>query len=182
MSTNKNINFTLNKTQNQQLKQNLDYLKLRYISDNYESYFTKAAKNNWSHADFLANLINGEASLHKDRSIQRKISLARFPVIKTLEQFSWSWPKKINRMQVENLFRLKFIEDKSNVIFLGGVGLGKSHLSSAIGYSACLAGHTVLFTTAIDVINNLIAAKNAGRLKNEIRKYVKPSLLVLDEL
>ena len=107
---------------------------------------------------------------------------ARFPVIKTLDQFNWSWPKKINRLQVKNLFRLQFVADKSNVIFLGGVGLGKSHLAAALGYQACLEGHSVLFATAIDVINTLAAAQAAGRMKQELKKYTRPSLLVLDEL
>jgi DNA replication protein DnaC len=132
--------------------------------------------------DYLARLIDGETALRHDRSIQRRIHLARFPVIKTLDQFNWTWPKAINRLQVQNLFALQFVKNKSNVIFLGGVGLGKSHLASALGYTACLKGHSVLFATAIDVINTLTAAQSAGRLKQELKKYTKPELLILDEL
>ena len=68
------------------------------------------------------------------------------------------------------------------MILLGGVGLGKSHLAIALGYRACLKGYSVLFTTAVDVINTLAAAQNAGRLKQELNKYLKPKLLILDEL
>ena len=132
--------------------------------------------------DYLEKLADGEACLRRDRSIERRIRLARFPVIKTLDQFNWSWPKKINRLQVQNLFRLKFIKDKSNVIFLGGVGLGKTHFASALGYTACLKGNSVLFATAIDVINTLTAAKASGRMKQELKKYTRPALLILDEL
>ena len=103
-------------------------------------------------------------------------------MIKTLEQFDWNWPKKINRLQVQNLFRLQFIEDKANVIFLGGVGLGKTHLATALGYAACLQGHSVLFATAIDIINTLSAAQSAGRLKAELKKYTRPAVLIIDEL
>ena len=67
--------------------------------------------------------------------------------------------------QVQNLFRLKFLEDHANVIFLGGVGVGKTHLASALGYAACLEGRSVLFATAIDVINSLLAAQAVCRLK-----------------
>jgi DNA replication protein DnaC len=131
---------------------------------------------------YLETLIEGEAHLREDRRTQRRVMLTRFPVLKTLDQFNWSWPKKINRLQVQNLFRLKFIEDKANVIFLGGVGLGKSHLATALGYAACLQGYSVRFTTAIDAINTLSAAHGSGRLKTEIKKYLKPRVLILDEL
>jgi len=77
---------------------------------------------------------------------------------------------------------LQFVEQPANVIFLGGVGLGKTHLASALGYEACLKGYTVLFATAIDVINTLSAARAAGRMKQELKKYTRPSLLILDEL
>jgi len=99
-----------------------------------------------------------------------------------MDQFQWTWPKKINRQQVQNLFRLKFIEEKSNIIILGGVGLGKTHLATALAYDACLKGYSVLFTTAIDVINNLATAQAAGNFHKELRKYMKPAIVVLDEL
>ena len=164
------------------LDQNLRYLKLPFIAENYEQEASRAARKKLPHADYLGRLIEGEAALRHDRSIKRRVRLARFPVIKTLEQFNWSWPKKINRLQVENFFRLKFIEDRANVIFLGGVGLGKTHLATALGYAACLKGFTVLFAGAVDVINSLSAAQTTGRLKQELKKYTKPELLILDEL
>jgi len=85
-------------------------------------------------------------------------------------------------MQVQHHFRLGFIKDKANLIYLGGVGLGKTHIATALGYQACLEGHSVLFSSAIDVINTLSAAKSAGRLKQDLKKYTKPALLILDEL
>jgi DNA replication protein DnaC len=160
----------------------LSYLKLPYIRENHEVVAKAAARKQWSHIQFLTELIEQEANLRKDKTIQRRIKTARFPVIKTLDQFNWSWPAKINQAQVQHLFRLKFIEDKSNVVFIGGVGLGKTHLATALGYQACLKGHTVLFASAIDAINNLTSAQHQERLKQELKKYLNPSLLVLDEL
>lgn len=164
------------------LTQQLIYLKLPYIRENFEAVAKSAAKKQWSHVHFLSELINGETDFRRDRTTKRRILMARFPVVKTLDDFDWSWPKKINRPQIQNMFRLKFIEDKSNVVFIGGVGLGKTHLAIALGYQACLKGHSVLFASAIDVINNLISAQRTERLKQELKKYQKPSLLILDEL
>lgn len=161
---------------------NLKILKLCFICENYQPLATRAAQKQWTHVQYLAELIDAEAKQRQDRSVQRRIRMARFPQIKTLEQFKWSWPKKINRLQVQNLFRLNFVEEKSNLILLGGVGLGKTHLAIALGYDACLKGHSVLFAPAIDAVNTLTAARAAGRLKDELKKYVKPDLLILDEL
>jgi DNA replication protein DnaC len=122
------------------------------------------------------------AQEREQRSIARRIRLARFPVVKTLDGFQWNWPRKINRLQVQELFRLRFIPEKANVIFLGGVGLGKTHLATALGYAACQHGHSVLFTSAVDVINTLAAAQRNGRLKPTLERYLRPTLLILDEL
>lgn len=164
------------------LDDQLNYLKLQYIAEAYAPLATKAAAEHWSHLTYLSNLIEGEALARQDRATQRRVRQARFPVLKTLDQFRWSWPKKINRAQVQNLFQLDFLKSKTNVIFLGGVGLGKSHLCTALAYHACLQGVSVLFTTAIDVINGLAVAQRNGTLPRELGKYHKPTLLVLDEL
>jgi DNA replication protein DnaC len=164
------------------IDQHLKYLKLPFMREHYQSLAEQAATKHWSHAGYLEKLTDGEAALRRDRSIQRRIRLAGFPVIKTLDQFNWSWPKKINRLQVQNLFRLQFVAERSNVIFLGGVGLGKTHLAIALGYGACLKGNPVLFATAIDIINTLAAAQAAGRMKQALKKYTRPSVLILDEL
>jgi DNA replication protein DnaC len=164
------------------LTNHLNFLNLSFMKNNFHPLADQAAKRGWSHVEYLSALADGEASLRRDRSIERRIQLARFPVKKTLDQFRWSWPTAINRAAVQNLFRLKFIDDKSNVIFLGGVGLGKTHLATALGYAACLQGKTVLFASAIDVINTLSVAQAANRLKSELKKYLAPSTLILDEL
>src|SRR5499427_2033752 len=164
------------------IEQHLAYLKLSFIAAQYAELAHQAAHKAWSHVDYLATLVEGEAHVRRDRATKSRIRLARFPVIKTLGQFRWDWPTRMNRLQVQNHFRLEFIQAQANLIFLGGVGLGKTHLATALGYTACLQGYSVLFPSAIDVINTLAAAKNAGRLKAELKKYTKPALLILDEL
>lgn len=165
-----------------QLDDNLHYLALPWTLEHYQEVATQAAHKHWSHVDYLGELMQAEAACKQDRSTQRRIRRARFPAIKTLDQFQWNWPKSINRLHIQNLAQLQFVEDHANVIFLGGVGLGKTHLASALGYRACLKGYSVLFAAAVDVINTLSAAKAAGRLKAELKKYATPAVLILDEL
>ncbi len=113
-----------NDTDQSTLDRHLDYLKLGYLKNNCRPLMAEATAKHWSHLDYLGRLIEGEAAARQDRAIARRIKEARFPVIKTLENFRWEWPKKINRLQIQDLFRLRFIEEKANVIFLGLVGLG----------------------------------------------------------
>jgi len=160
----------------------LSYLNLPYIAQNHEQTADLAAKEQWTYSKYLYALIEAETIQRQDRATKRRVSQARFPVLKTMDEFVWSWPKKVNRLQIQGLFQLNFINNKANVIFLGGVGLGKTHLATALAYHACLQGASVLFATAIDVINSLAAAQQAGRFQQELKKYLKPALLVLDEL
>lgn len=180
MATTKDTRHAM--TSSDHIEPHLTYLKLPFMAQHYQEMATHAANKQWSHRDYLATLAQGEADLRRDRATQNRIRAARFPVIKTLDQFQWDWPTTINRLQVQNLFTLGFVHDKANVFFLGGVGLGKTHLAIALGYRCCLQGHSVLFASAIDVINTLAAAKSAGRLKHELKKYTKPALLILDEI
>lgn len=164
------------------LTQPLRDLRLAFFADTHEDLAKEAAHKQISHLAYLAELVQGETRLRRDRATQNRIRQARFPVIKTLDQFRWDWPHQINQAQVKHHFTLSFLKDHTNLIYLGGVGLGKTHLATALGYTACLKGHAVLFTSAIDVINTLTQAKSIGRLKAEFKKYTKPALLILDEL
>jgi DNA replication protein DnaC len=168
--------------QTDELNSYLKDLMLTWPLENHEAVAKQAASEQWTHAQYLTRLMEGEHLRRRDNRILRRIQAAHFPVTKTLDGFSWSWPKSINRAQIQNLCRLQFMEQNANVIFLGPVGVGKTHLASAIGYAACMEGHSVLFTSAVDMINTLAAAQAAQRLKQELKKYLSPRLLVLDEL
>ena len=164
------------------LQEQLLALRLHQILAQYEAQATLAAKDNWTHVDYLARLLDGECAARDQRALERRLAAAPFPVIKTLEQFQWNWPKKINRTQVTNLFRLGFVKDKTNVVFIGGVGLGKTHLATALGHAAVLAGHSVRFASAVDIVNTLTTAQVEHRLKVELKRYLQPEILVVDEL
>ncbi len=176
MKNNKNILIS------DTLRNQLELLRLPFMLENFEDIASKAASGKSSHLEFLAKLIEGESVSKQDRSTERKIKQAKFPVLKTLAEFDFTFPKKINETQIKHFFHLNFINDKANIIFIGGVGLGKTHLATALAYQACLKQYSVLFTSAIDIINALSAAKTLGRLQFELRKYLRPQLLVIDEL
>jgi len=164
------------------LTEQLNQLRLTFIAQQYQPLADQAARQQWTPLQYLARLIEGESQRQHDRQIARRLAAAHFPLIKTLEQFNWNWPKKINQAQVQNLFRLAFLKDQTSVVFIGGVGLGKSHLATALGHAACLQGHSVLFTTAVEAINTLIAAQAQCRLKAELKKFLAPTLVIVDEL
>lgn len=164
------------------LSQHLDYLKLPFLQKHHAELAQQAAQQNWDYVEYLRRLIEGEYSERRQRVIERRVKAARFPVLKTLEQFRWDWPKKINRLQVQHLFRLEFVAQKANAVFLGNVGLGKTHLAIALGYAACQEGYPVRFANAISVINDLSGAQKRGLLKKQLKQYLLPNLLVLDEL
>jgi DNA replication protein DnaC len=170
------------KNQPSLLSEQLEYLKLKYVADQYGPLADEAIRQPWDHREYLRRLIEGEYNDQRQRRVAARIKSARFPVIKTLEQFNWTWPKKINRLAVQNLFRLEFVAQNANVVFLGNVGTGKSHLATALGYAACLEGHSVLFAGAIEVINDLQAAQKNGGLKRALKKYLRPEIVILDEV
>ena len=164
------------------LKSLLQRLKLNSLLERHEELARQAIEQRWSHLTYLEHLIAGECLDRQHRLVERRILAARFNVIKTLDQFEWDWPDKINEAQIRNIFRLGFIEKKSNVIFMGTCGTGKSHLAVALAYQACQRGHAVLYSTAIEALNRLVAAQAAHRLRAELRRYLAPRVVVLDEI
>lgn len=164
------------------LTKHLVRLLLPYFVENYAALMAQAARESWPHSRFLEQLVAGEVARRDESLIARRIKAARLPGIKTLDGFDWSWPRRINRAQVQHLFRLDFVPTHGNVIFLGGVGIGKTHLAIALAHTAALNGMTALFTTAVDIVNSLAAAQATGGIKREMARLLKPSVLCIDEL
>lgn len=165
-----------------ELPETLRKLNLTTMVEHYEDLAEEAASKQLSHVEYLARLADIESTARYERSVARRIKRARFPVLKTLEQFQWSWPSRINRAQIQELFRLRFIEQNVNVVLMGNVGLGKTHLAIALAHTACLNDISVLFTSAVDIVNTLSAAQSVDNLPKALKRYLTPRLLVVDEL
>ena len=166
----------------EELTEVLRHLSLTTIAQQYEDLGREAAREGLCHVEYLRRLAEAEAAASYERSVQRRIKAARLPVLKTMEQFDWSWPKKINRTQVQDLFRLRFVEQNTNAVFIGGVGLGKTHFALALAHSACLNNVPTLFAQAVEIVNTLSAAQTTNTLSKALKAYVTPRLLVVDEL
>lgn len=164
------------------LRVQLKRLQLQYFAEHHAALMAQAGRESWPHGRVLEHLVEGEIARRDTALVERRVKAARLPGIKTLGGFDWSWPKKINRAQVQQVFRLDFLPQHGNVILLGGVGVGKTHLAIALAHTACLKGVTTLFTSAAGIVNALAAAQATGGIKREMARLLKPSLLVVDEL
>jgi DNA replication protein DnaC len=102
------------------LQQQLQRLQLPYFVQHYPDLTEQAAREVWTHGRFLEQLVAGEVARRDEALIARRVKAARLPAIKTLDGFDWTWPKKINRAQVQQLFRLEFLPRHGHVILLGG--------------------------------------------------------------
>jgi DNA replication protein DnaC len=141
-----------------------------------------AGRENLSHTEFLELLINDEYMSRNRNRRERLISNARFPQHKTLEEFNFPFQPTLNRNQIYSLATCEFIRRKENIAFIGGSGVGKSHISIAIGNNAIDQGYTVLFTPLSDMLEDLYMSRADNSFRQKLRKYVQPSLLIVDEL
>jgi DNA replication protein DnaC len=157
-------------------------LRLKWIPENLDSELAAAARRNRTPEQILQRLFTGELEAKRTRAAEARLKKARIPVVKTLDQFNLSWPSAINRDLVRHLFTLRFLDGPANVVFIGPVGVGKTHLAEALAYEACQRGISVLFTTAVAMIQELEAAQINGTLKREMRRYTSPKMLAVDEL
>jgi DNA replication protein DnaC len=160
----------------------LKKLRLPAMAEMLDSYTKQAASSSISYMDFLNGLVTEEVNYKERRSVQNRIKSARFPVVKSLDDFDYAFQPSINRKKLEELASLRFIDNKENVVFLGPPGVGKTHLSTGLAVRACEAGYKVLFTTLNEMISVLMASLADNSFLAKLRTFVQPPLLVIDEV
>jgi DNA replication protein DnaC len=166
----------------ERLTENLEFLGLKTMVGVYRDRAKAAAKEGLSPEAFLDRIVAEEAAAKFERLVRNRMAQARFPTTKTLDSFDFGHPRKIDRAQIQHLFTLAFVEERANVLFLGNHGLGKTHISLALGYEACQRGISTRFTTALDAINELTAAMADGSFVTALKRYTRPRVLILDEI
>ena len=131
---------------------------------------------------WLEKLLAWEIAERKQRSLEHRLSSAKLGRFKPLSEFDWDWPDKINQTAIHALMQLDFLTEAGNIIFIGSNGVGKSTIAQNLAYQAVMQGHTVLFTTVADMLNNLAAQDGDNALRRRLKHYARPALLVLDEI
>jgi len=141
-----------------------------------------ASWNEIAQEPWLPKLVSIEEHERKKRSLERRLRFARIGAFKSMADFDWAWPKKIDREAIDELLSLKFVEDGVNAVLLGPNGVGKTMILRNIAHQAALRGHTVRFTTASDMLADLAAQESSAALGRRLRRYVQPRLLCVDEV
>jgi DNA replication protein DnaC len=164
------------------LNRDLAELKLPEIAKSYREVLDEAARKGTSMLEILATLFGLELAAREQRALQRRLREARLPKQKTVAEYDFNFPKRVPKAAILRLFDCDFIQQHGCAVLIGPTGTGKSHLLTALGYMAAERGHSVRHTRVVDMINHLTTAQIKGVLGNTLRSYVRPSLLLLDEL
>jgi DNA replication protein DnaC len=159
----------------------LRQIGLTTTADNLADFLARAIKAQWSPTTVLENMAQAEAKEKARRSVESRLKRARLGKFKTMSEFDWNWPTKIDREIIERALTLDFIKESRNLILIGTNGLGKTMITKNIAYQAALAGHSVLFTTAAEILDAL-QGLSPEAFRRRIARYARPALLCVDEV
>lgn len=160
----------------------LKALGLEHAAAILDAATSKAITRNDSPTALLDHLMREEFRVQTERRAQLAIKRSAIFPITTLDTYDFSFPKSIDKEVVERAATLEFIKDRTNAVFIGPSGVGKTHLANAIGQLACLRGHRVRFVTAADLVNDLVAAQARNGLHRRLAAWASYELLIVDEL
>jgi DNA replication protein DnaC len=171
------------KQQQSQFTDNCLYLGLNLLARDYQQMIDRANKNVVGYYDFISDIVHTEAITKKQRHVEYLIRCSRLPYpYKLLADFDFNFQPKLNRKLIMDLASLGFIERNESILFLGGNGVGKSHLAQSLALIACQSGYRTFYTTCSELITDLNAGVYEKTLQKRIRKYINPELLLIDEM
>jgi len=165
-----------------QLSELCSKLKFDHLPAQLDTLCEQASKRELNYREFLAEVLGAEWQGRRLKGVERGLRLARFPYIKTLEQFDLGFQPSIDRKLGRELAGLGFVERGDKLLVLGPRGTGKTMLAVALGIKAIEAGHRVLFLTLETLITRLRRAQAENRLEWQLQQWVAPKLLIVDEL
>lgn len=160
----------------------LKRLKLPAMFTHYQEMARQAEQGNQTYEGYLLVLSELESQQRDENAFKRRVSQARFPLSKTLDQFDFSAIPALNKAKVLHLAQGDYIGKKENLILMGNSGTGKTHLATALGFIACQQGKNVRFLTAAGLINQLTEAQAGLRLSHVQKVLAKLDLLIIDEI
>ena len=160
----------------------LQKLRFDYLSPQLDTLCEQASKRELNYREFLAEALAAEWAGRHQKGLESRLSQARLPWVKTLEQFDFSFQPSIDRKVIRELTGLGFVERAENVILLGPPGVGKSHLAIALGVKAAEAGHRLLFLTLEQMMTKLKRSQQENRLERQLQIFTYPKVLILDEI
>jgi DNA replication protein DnaC len=160
----------------------LGRLRLSHLAQRLDALLSEAAKTEPSYLAFLDRLLDEETASKQRKRVAMGLQIARFPTVKTLDEFDFRFQPSIDARLVHELATSRYVAQAENVLVFGPPGVGKTHLAIALGRAAVEAGHTVLFTSATALLAALAKAESEGQLTDRLAFYTKPKLLVVDEL
>jgi len=164
------------------IQQYAKQLRLPTLGDQFARLAEEAVKEKQSHLSYLQALLEAEVEERDHRATARRIQEARFPAVKTLEEFDFQVVPHISVAVMRNLGEGGYLTRKEPVIFLGETGTGKTHLATALAVAACRQRKRVRFTTAAEMVTELIEAKNQLELTRVRNRWTRYDLIVIDEL
>jgi len=160
----------------------LEKLKLEHLESQLETVCEQAAQQELDYQSFLTQALALEWQGRHQRGIEARLRQARFPTVKTLEQFDFDFQPSLDRRQVRELAGVSFVERGHNVVILGPPGVGKTHVAVALGVKAVEAGYSVLFLTLETLMTRLVKAQTENRLEPNLKLLGYPKLLIIDEI
>lgn len=164
------------------MKEPCKKLNLTHLEAVLPQILEGARREQWTYETFLERALAAELEGREQRATARRLKAARFPGKKTLDAFDFSFQPSLSERRLRELADLSFVRTCTNVVFLGPPGVGKTHLSLALADRALQAGHAVLFTTLAELAQALESASHPGLMRQRLRRYIAPSLLVIDEV